>query len=262
MQDCLGIVDHGGMNDGKGRLKLPLRTVVSLLRPSVRRQLRQFDAALDAAHREVTSNEFTPDGVPRMDERAKALLEAAWGLAGDDEWADDAAVTELRRLAGHHHDALRVAEINSRHGGRFLDLPIENRAQRLLEAAYTGHLVSPVSDEERSRMELIDAFDSLDPEDQWRELTRQVTGLEDLEAEAVALRGCGPPFSDRRAWARWAVEQDQIVKQKVRGLVGPGSGSADTVLASIYAREFTTNYLIGRRFRPGDPSSEGDGTDR
>ena len=92
------------------------------------RKLREFHASLEESMRDVTRDEFTPEGVPGMDKRAKALLEAAWDLAGDDEWTDEAAAAELRRLAGRHRDAVKAAEINSRHGGNLVDLPIDNRA--------------------------------------------------------------------------------------------------------------------------------------
>src|SRR5439155_26903082 len=98
---------------------------------------------------------------------------AAPGLEGDPDMDDRNAVEGVRRLTGRHHDAIRVAEIQSRRGGEFVDLPVENRAQRLLEAALTGQPIRPVTDDDARRMETVDAFADLPLEDAWQELVRQ-----------------------------------------------------------------------------------------
>lgn len=208
------------------------------------RKLREWHASREESIRDVTRDEFTPEGVPGMDKRAKALLEAAWHLARDERWTDEAAVTELRRLAGRHRDAVEAAEINARHGGSFVDLSVENRAQRLLEAVLTGRPVRQVSPVEQRRMETIDAFDDMDPDEAWADLLRRVPALKALAAEAVRGGLNNDPVPPAGSESRWTEQQLARLRQRVAQLVGPNSGSADVIVGSVYARTFALNRLL------------------
>jgi hypothetical protein len=197
----------------------------------------------------ASRDEFTPEGVPPMDKRAHAIWEAALGLAGDDEWDDHSAIEELLRLAGRHRDALRVAEIQSRNGGDFVDLPIPNRAQRLLEAALTGRPVRQVTADDERRMEIVDAFDDLPADEAWDELVRRVPGLSDLfDDHADPLTENGPLDESGVGAAHpppsWTAEELERLRGRIAALLGPQSGSSDVVVGSVYARNFAVNHLL------------------
>ena len=215
--------------------------------------MREWYAAFEQSELDASRDEFTPEGVPAMDKRSKLLLDAAWDLASDDDWADDAAVAELLRLAGHHHDALRVAEINARHGGTFVDLYVENRAQRLLEAALTGQAVRQLAPDEEERIQTLETFADLEPQEAWAELVRLIPSLDLIAAEIVKGALTESASNDdqtasrpRRRSSAW--NETHIALQKQVGLlVGPGSNSTDVIGSSVYARTLALNHLLRLR---------------
>jgi hypothetical protein len=205
-----------------------------LVRPSAGRSLSRFTATVDGLILESTRDEFTPEGVPEMDGRAKGLLDAALDLGSDDEWTDAVGVAELVRRADLHRDALRVAEINSRNGRTYLDLEIENRAQRLLEAAVSGEPVKPVSAEDRQRFEVIWALAELPVEEKWDTLVRAVPALRTLVDGIRSATGHG----------QLSKEELDRVMETVASLVGPRSGTSDMLLGSVYVRTLALNYVF------------------
>lgn len=228
-----------------------LRLTDFVFHPGAIRKLREWYAAFEQSELDASRDEFTPEGVPAMDKRSKLLLDAAWDLASDEDWADDAAVAELLRLAGRHRDALRVAEINARHGGTFVDLYVENRAQRLLEAALTGHPVRQLGPDEEQRINTLDTFAELAPQEAWAELVRLIPPLDLIAAEIVKEASTDPASNDdqtasrpRRRASAWTGTQIEDLQKQVNLLVGPGSNSKDVIGSSVYARTCALNHLL------------------
>ncbi|HEV3191627.1 MAG TPA: hypothetical protein VGY54_14055 [Polyangiaceae bacterium] len=183
---------------------------------------------------EATRDEFTPEGRPPMDDRARMLLKAAEGLAGDDEWSDGDAVQELLRITGRHKRALEVAEINSRRWGDYLDLRIENRAQRLLYAALTGRPVGGPTEADERRFAAIEPFADLEPDEAWERMLTAVPRLRELQRLASEQPQLSP---ERREFDEW-------VTAEVQGLAGPSSGEHDLLLGSGYVYRFVLEWLL------------------
>jgi hypothetical protein len=207
--------------------------------------------------RDVTSDDYTPEGVVGLDKRGRAVLDAAYDLAADDEWSEPDAVAELLRIAGRHRDALRDAENNARHGGRYRDFEIENRAQRLLEAAISGDPVRQPTEEDQRRFTVIEAFESLPEAERWRRLLAAVPHLEQLGHEATEgafvfpaeLADRSAPQAVRTAAADHYQARMQNLNQRLDSLLGPRSESTDPLLGSAYARAFVRDYLTSPRVR-------------
>ncbi len=225
------------------------RVLLSLLRPSVRRGLREFNEVFEAKGREATADDFTPEGVASLDVRAKRIYEASLGLAGDDTWNDARAVAELLRLTGRHRDSLRAAEIRSRQGGDYQDFPIENRAQRLLKAALTGEAVAPTTPEDAWRFEIVGRFEELDDHEAWRQLCERAPALTDL-ANEVSSQPTPPrdyfrhPLDENHLrMLQEHIERDNALGRRLDTLLGPRSSADDVLLRSAYARSFAADYL-------------------
>jgi hypothetical protein len=216
--------------------------------------------ATGAVLKDISRDDYTPEGVPCLDKYGQTVLEAAYGLAGDVQWTDADAVKELLRVAGRHHEALEMAEIVSRREGRYLDFPIENRAQRLLNAAATGHPVELPSETDRRRFALVDAFDELPAEEAWQRLAAAVPELEELAEQRKAGTFEAPPELLNRSspiGVRAAASQAHFgtlreLWVRLDFLLGPRSGQADPLLGSAYARQFALEYLESSPRGPGD----------
>jgi hypothetical protein len=189
----------------------------------------------------------------------QTVLEAAYGLAGDVEWADGAAVKELLRVVGRHTDALEAAEIVSRREGRYLDFEIENWAQRLLKGAVTGNPVEQPSETDRRRFAAVEAVDELSADVAWQRLTDAVPELDELADQRKAGTFRAPPELLNRnspIRVRAAASQAHFGTLGELGslldlLLGPKSGQADPLLGSAYARQFALEYLESSPPGPG-----------
>ena len=193
-----------------------------------------------AAYLERTKNEFTPEGVAPMNDRQNRIYERALDLASDDDWSDEAAVKELRRLAGRRQTDLGPAEVTARIGGRFLDLEVENRAQRLLASAISGEPIRAVTNEERQRFDAVGEFAELGPDAAWNRLVAAVPPLGEVAEELIRSS----------AGSKLTTEDLRNLLERVQLLVGPGSGSSDPLIGSVYARTFATDRLRLLLWRP------------
>lgn len=224
------------------------------------RDFRQLPAATkaraDEFHRiatETSRDEDTPEGSEAMDKQTYALLSHAWRVAADPALDDDVAVAELRKLAGTSpEETLRVAEINSREGGRFRDFAVENRRQRLLEAALHRKPVRPPTATEIERMRVVEPFAALPVGEQWARLVAAIPELAELEriasrgAFSVAhyLQEAALSRDERQALIRTCSEHCSQLHQQLDRLLEPSRGSGETLLASRYVYRFLSNYLM------------------
>ena len=229
-----------GMLRALGQLKLRDMTPSSL---------RATGARLEQVRFEASKTDDTPEGVPTMDRHAKAAYQMAQDLAARPGSDDEAAAAELRRAARKHPDALRVAEINSRAGGRFRDFEVEGRTQRLLEAAASGRPVRPVTDPERRRIDTIARFSALPADEQWQRLRHAVPELSALWADAEGGRFARPPIhqdmapeEQRQAWQETRRRFEDL-RSSVGRLVGPAAHPDDPLAGSRYVENFVMANL-------------------
>jgi hypothetical protein len=215
--------------------------------------------ALLAWFKRASRDEHTPEGVPALNEHDRAVLHAAHRMASDQERSDRDAVAELLRVAGRHRNRLRKAEIASRRSGHYLDFAVENRAQRLLQAAVTGDAVTEPSPSDRHRFGLIEFFRALPPDRAWDQLVVAVPELADLADQQHAgafdlpahfLDQSTPP-EQMAAVARDVSARLQALGTRLDALLGPRSGQNDPLLGSVYARRFAFEHLLQRQ----NPSS-------
>jgi hypothetical protein len=121
-------------------------------------------------------------GLVVMGERASEIASLAKELALSGR-EDQAAVAELVTAAGGDSKALNKAFQNSRVAGYQHEDKNANRAWRLLAAACAGGPVPPPSEDDRARMDSIDAFRALPDEDRWAYLLAREPRLGKLEEE-------------------------------------------------------------------------------
>ena len=249
-------------SDDEARRRSGLSQLLHTLRRVPLRDVRKVPAALRAADDRIgkivsdaSRKEYLPEGLVRLDRHSKALLELANDLAADPSCDDEAAAAEIVRRAGSRKDALRVAEINSRASGYYRDFEVENRAQRLLEAAASRQPVRQVTEVDQERFRVVEQFAALSENLAWEKLVVAQPALGDLAAQAIA-GAFGNPLdlmkqsgaSDERVKA--AQEHQDRIRQLVRsldGLVGPRSSSSDVLIRSTYARVFAEEYLYSLR---------------
>ncbi len=96
-------------------------------------------------------------GMVRTTPKSDAVLARAKELAYEGR-EDAAAVEELRALAHGSRRTLRLAERGGRFGGHHRELAFANRVNRLLQAACKGGAVPPVSEDDRARIAVVEAF--------------------------------------------------------------------------------------------------------
>jgi hypothetical protein len=200
---------------------------------------------------DATRDDDTPEGLSSMDKYAVAVLEAALGLAGDPDCDDQEAVAELQRMA-RHRESLRVAEINSRSGGRYRDFEVESRAQRLLEAALTGQPVRQLAEPDSQRIQIVEDFAALPEGEQWGRLVMAIPQLDALDAEASLGAFVLPSeildrsvsASERVRAARDNQERVDHLCERLDVLLGPRSSLTEPLLGSTYARRFAADYLL------------------
>lgn len=215
--------------------------------------------ALLAWFKHASRDEHTPEGVPALNEHDRAVLRAAHRLASDQERSDSDAVAELVHVAGRHRNRLRKAEIASRRSGHYLDFAVENRAQRLLQAAVTGEAVTEPSASDRHRFGLVESFRALPADRAWDQLVVAVPELADIADERrggafdipPGLRDLSIPHEQTAATAREASARFQALGSRLDALLGPRSSQNDPLLGSVYARRFAFQYLLPRQ----NPSS-------
>ncbi|HEX3424753.1 MAG TPA: hypothetical protein VHT30_01385 [Acidimicrobiales bacterium] len=204
--------------------------------------------ALFAQLKHLSSDEYTPEGVPALNEGDMAVFNAAQVLASDHECSDADAVAELVRVAGRHHHRLRKSEIASHRSGRNLDSAVADRTQRLLEAAVTGQAVTVPSALDRRRFEVVQSFRALPRDQAWEQLVVAVPQLAVLAFDIPThlLNRSVPPEAVSEA-ARDASARLQDLRSRLDELLGPKSGQSDPLLSSTYARQFAVEYLIQRQ---------------
>jgi hypothetical protein len=247
--------DPGGGRVRFKDIRQALRVGLEMVRATPIRDLPQLPAALKAIDDRITAlsrDDYTPEGDPDLDKHDQAVLDAASGLAGDDQWSDEDAVRELQRLAKRHPDSLSVAEIASRSAGRYQDFAIDNRAQRLLRAALTGGAVQQPSPSDLHRFEIVEEFAALPIDQAWEELVTAVPSLYQLAEQRKAGTFALPaelldrslPREVRRDRAREHLAITEDLNCRLDAALGPRSGQTDALLGSAYAREFAVGYLI------------------
>ena len=253
-------VDDPGDEDGRVRLRdirQALRAVRQMVRATPTADLPKLPAALKATEdriRDLTRDDYTPEGFLGLDKHDQAVLDTAFGLAGDDQWSDEDAVRELQRVARRHRDSLRIAEIASRREGRYQDFAVENRAQRLLHAALTGEAVQQPSASDVHRFEVVNAFAALPTDRAWEELVAAVPSLDLLAGQrnegafAMPADLLDPSVSRevRRDRAREHCAVTADLSSRLDAALGPRSGQTDALLGSAFAREFAMEYLLTR----------------
>ncbi len=211
--------------------------------------------------------------------KSKAVLDRAKELACDGR-EDEAAVAELRALAGGRRRTLRQAERASHLMGYHHERAEANRASRLLKAALAGESVPPApSAQDRRRIDAVEALSQLPRAEQWAQLTRLQPPLVELDADAragrfgdlttrdddllrgrthmretsdgerrvVSISSSDPPPTPEQMQRihRRAAAQAQL-RARLRPLVGPDSANDDVLLRSQRAYDLANAYLQRR----------------
>jgi hypothetical protein len=193
-----------------------------------------------------------------MNRKAEAIFELATELAEDPSHSDDKAVATIVKAGGHQPESLRIAEINSRIEGRYLDFPLESRVQRLLESALTGQPVKQPTDDDLIRFAAVGRFCALPDNEKWRQLVSAVPELSELAREAANGAFRIPPEiadpsseqSARRDAHRKLQTMRSHLNSRLDPIVGPQSGSQNPLVSSASAREFAYGYLRWRSEHP------------
>ena len=209
--------------------------------------------------RRASRDDYTPEGIPALNEHDMAVLRAAHALATDERLSDDEAVSELVLMAGHHRNRLRKAEIAARRGGRYQDFAVANRARRLLKAAATGDPVTEPSPADRHRFEVVESFRALGPDRGWEQLVGAVPELAVVAEQQNSgafdiLMTAGDPSTPPDARAAAGIEASALLADagaRLDHLLGPKSGRSDPLLGSAYVRQFAIEYLMPKQTPPG-----------
>jgi hypothetical protein len=211
----------------------------------------------------ASRDENTPEGVPALNEQDRAVLQKASLLAADERLTDEDAVSELLVAARHHRKRLRKAEIAARRAGRYMDFVVENRAQRLLEAAATGQPVGAPTESDHHRFQVVESFHALVRDQAWQQLVAAVPKLAAIADQQRAglfdiptsLTDAAAPPDVRAAAARQASAVFAELGVRLDRLLGPRSGQSDPLLRSAYVRQFAYEYFLQRQDRTG-PAAE------
>lgn len=130
---------------------------------------------------QADSEEDSPQFV-FLNERSRRIARLAESLAAAGR-EDDGAVTEIQIESGNNLEALRVAALHAREGGRHHELPAPNREHRLLQAAINKTAVAPPDEVERARLAVVGWFESLTRDERWAELVSREPRLSELEED-------------------------------------------------------------------------------
>ncbi len=219
--------------------------------------------ALLAWLKRASRDEYTPEGVPALNEQDRAVLRKAYLLAADERLTDDDAVSELLVTARHHRKRLRKGEIAARRRGRYMDFVVENRAQRLHEAAATGQPVGAPTESDRHRFQVVESFHALARDQAWEQLVAAVPELATIADQQRAglfdiptsLADAAAPPEVQAAAARQSSAVFAELGVRLDRLLGPRSGQTDPLLGSVYVRQFAYEYLLQRQ-DPTGPATE------
>ena len=193
-------------------------------------------------------------GIVMLGDRASRVLERARGLAYEGR-EDEAAVAELRTVAGGRRRALRGAERGSRQGGMHRESREFDRVHRLLKAAATGRALEPVSAADAQLFDtLAEFFDRARPIDEiWTDLVAREPLLSNVENEVRAGR-YGPAYDaadyepaevdDERHRVRGERARLSLeLMERMRELVGALAVNADPMVRSRKALEVAYWHL-------------------
>jgi hypothetical protein len=238
------------MPNREGKLVQKSRTFKIPITPRTLPRLIKAGLALRKGFRGQDLDAERPEFVMH-DEKSRAILDLAQDLAAD-EREDDDAVAEIRKLAGRNQFALRLAALGARQWGQHREATIPNLAHRLLQAAITGKPVAQLTRDERERLQELDDFAELDRDEAWRTLVDREPRLRELDDEAKAGDFGGPltrwdetlPRLEQQQIARKRLEGMQRLNERVEPLLGPESGSEDTLLRTHIALEAARMHLL------------------
>ncbi len=162
---------------------------------------------------------------------------------GDAGREDDAAVSELRALAGAEGTELldRAAQWFSVEGGSLMkEFDNWDRSYRLLRAAGADGIVEPVSVTRAEFFKQVSSLEGAPSDLGWARLVGVQPALAELDAEIRALNSIQEDLNDR-----------------LRSLVGPSASNVpDSILATRTAQAVAENHLgvVFRNSRSNGPS--------
>jgi len=235
-----------------GHIKFPItpRTLPKLIR---------LGWAIRKAQRTQDLDAEIPETV-LFDDRSTALLERARDLASD-ERKDREAVRDLQAMARGHRRELQVAALGTRQWNAYRESSLEDLAHRLLQAAISDTQVEPISDDDRKRLEAIDAFAELPNDEQWRLLVEREPRLAEVEADALAgqFRArdiLALPQEERKAAAGENLRGMKRLADRLEPLVGLSATSADVILTTYVAGQVASEHLMRLSETRGPEGSE------
>ncbi len=208
----------------------------------------------------------------------EAVLKRA-GELGREGREDREAVGEVRAAANGDARTLMRAAQASRYGGLHHELRDQNSVFRLLDAARNSTPVAPMSDDDRVRIEAVDALANLSPEARWAvlceheprlvELARQVRSGQfgtlltpgadrSVDMGSVVLPDGRTGRRQRRDYDSLSAEETQdlhdssrnyaAVRRRLLRLLGPEANRTDDVmLGTQSAQRFALQYLRNLR---------------
>jgi hypothetical protein len=238
-----------GSDQGRRTGEDPIRGFITLGdSPAAVTLLRQLE--------ELAAEATDPSDAPMpTDAQSVGVAKRAVELAREGR-EDQAAVAELRELAGATEDLLLRAERLTRQGAMHSEDRTFNRAHRLLAAAMTGQPVKPVTPSDEGLFDTLAGFFGRPSSAKhvWADLVVREPELAEVEAEVRAGRfGPGLEEEDSAAevprdeeWARVHGEYlllELALAERLDRILGPGSASSEAIGKSWTARAFAAQYL-------------------